>query len=1054
MKNQQKYRLGLDMGTNSLGWAIIGLDDDNEPDRLIHAGVRIFSDGRNVKDNTTLKSLRREARSAQRRRDRYLQRRRWLLKELTVAGLFPTSDEAAKALQVLDPWQLRAQALNKKLEPHQIGRILFHLNQRRGFKSNRKESGDDAETGVVHASVKRLRENLAGKTFGTFLYERHKKQEPVRARRHGAKKTDLYDFYPERSMLEEEFNTIWKAQAEYHPQLLSEELRRHFHKIIFTQRPLKAPQVGYCTYIPEEHRIARALPTFQRYRIYQEVHNLSWNTEYEKHSLIEHPTACDAIVAAMEKPGNKTGTITFTQIRKILKKLNIIDTDVKFNLEDERRKNLEANQVSAKMQDPSRVGEDWHTWSLEKQDQFIEIILDHQYSDEEVVEKLQKEHSLTVEQARCCVRTPLPDGYANLSSKAARYLIEIMKEELCDQTVAVEKTAEKYDEFENPGERRREGELLPELPYYAKAIQGHVVPGTGDRNDPEEKRLGSITNPTVHIALNQIRQVINELISIYGHPYSIAVELSRDLPLGKEQRAELKREYSNNQKTNDRLADIIREQGKKVTADSLLRIHLWEELGKDPCDRRCPFSGKPITISDLFNGNAEIEHLLPFSFSLDNSRANKVICTRQANRDKGNQTPYEAFGHNPAGYNWSEIHDRAQQLPKSRQWRFQKDARERWAKEENNLARHLNDTRYISRLTKEYLENICSYKKIDVLTGRHTALLRRYWGLQNIFSEKTEHEKKDRDDHRHHAVDAITAGMTRLSLLQTISRAAEKYGSDNLEYMDLQYMIDEPWENFRADVKKVSKNIIVSHRPTRTRQGQLHNDTAYGLPILKTEKEPDFEKAMEVVTRKTIEGFVKEPSLIKNIRSVRIRKKLLELFKQGGKESIVQYAQKKGIRKLRIIGKGKKENVKVIPIRDRSGTTYKGYEGDSNWAMEIYQHPETEEWIGIVVSRFEANQKDFQPGVSKRPHPASKLVMRLHRNDYVMITENGEKELMRVQKLSNSITLCPPYEANVDTRNRDTKDLFKYTSKTASSLQKSRARKVHISPMGRMSYGR
>ena len=141
-----KYRIGLDVGANSLGWSIVELDETGkQPVKLVDAGARIFTDGRDEKSKATLKADRRIARSARRRRDRYRQRRTYLLEELVELGLFPddetSSDKARRAaLQKKDPLHLRSYALERRLCLFDIGRVLFHLNQRRCFKSNRKDA--------------------------------------------------------------------------------------------------------------------------------------------------------------------------------------------------------------------------------------------------------------------------------------------------------------------------------------------------------------------------------------------------------------------------------------------------------------------------------------------------------------------------------------------------------------------------------------------------------------------------------------------------------------------------------------------------------------------------------------------------------------------------------------------------------------------------------------------------------------------------------------------------------------------------------------------------
>ena len=1084
------YRLGLDVGTNSLGWSVLELNEAGEPFAVRDAGVRIFSDGREDKSKATLKADRREDRSARRRHDRYKQRRAFLLDELTKAALFPKSPEERHKLQTCDPLKLRAKALTEKLEPHEIGRALFHINQRRGFKSNRKDRSKETTSGMVSNSITALlramelmeegysaeafkclrkEDKKAAKeeerrqkreafetlrqqqtvTFGSFLWQRRNKGEPTRARPNSDGK--LYDVYPTRDILEHEFDAIWTAQAKHHPELLTEQKRERIRTIIFTQRPLKPQKVGKCTYLPEEDRTFRAMPSFQRYRIYQDVNNLEWTTSRGKERLTDHPEARDEIVAMLERPTNKKGDVPFGAMKKVLKKMGLAEGDVQFNFETPKRRSFDGNHTSNLMQDESRIGQQWHEWPLEKQDEFIDLILSEE-GDESVCDTLMQDYGLSEAAATACLEAPLDDGTASLSKKAARLLLAKMKDDLLIQPDAIQAAAKEDANFVNPFKRAGDDKLLDRLPYYGSAVKGHIIPGKGDEKD-EQARIGMVTNPTVHIALNQIRHVVNELLACYGHPASIAIELGRELPAGQKRRAEIEKEQEANQDRNDRLDGRLRKGGQACKPDNRLRLRLWEELDKDPNGRCCPFSGQKIGFADLFNSQTEIEHLIPFSQSLDDSYANKVICTRQANRDKGNQTPYQAFGSSPDGYKWDEIFSRCTKLPKSKQWRFQKDALERHHDHADFTERHLNDTRYIGRLAKEYLENICPFNKIDVLTGRLTALLRRHWGLP----------KKNRNDHRHHAVDAIVIGMTSRSMLQKVATAANhaeelhlgrlfKRGSNGRSPID-------PWEGFREDVKRVVSDSIVSHKPKwktlgkHTTDGQLHDATAYGII-----SGPDKKNCYRVVVRWPIEKF-KERKHVEDIRNAHLRDEFLQAFDdseaagKNGAEGVASLARDKKIRSLR-----RTENGKVILIRDKSGKAYKAYKGGSNWGIEIYEYPKSHKkagkWEGVVVSRYQANQKDFLPGQTQKPHPAARLVMRLQINDCIEIKKDGYRQIMRVQELSQNgnLTFAPHNEANVAARNRNNNDPFKYFNKTAGELKKSNARKVHISPAGRVTY--
>lgn len=1083
----------------------MGLDTDGTPNKIRDAGVRVFNDGRDVTSKATLKATRRENRSARRRRDRFIQRQIFLLDEMTKAGLFPTAEKERKEIQKLNPLKLRALALHEKLHPYHTGRALFHLNQRRGFKSNRKDKSKENTSGKISNSVRGLLEQMQliergldpdeykklskeekraareyeasqrrtaldklaaeeALTYGTFLWGRHKRREQTRARASSDGK--LYEIYPTREILEDEFGKIWQSQAIHYPDLMSDTVRERIHHAIFSQRPLKLQDVGKCSYLQTERRTFRAMPSFQCYRIYQEVSNLYWTTSEGHYFIRDYPEVCNAILDMLEKPTTKRGEVSFNRMKTVLKRYGVAEGDFHFNFETEKRKGFEGNLTSNIMQGEDYVGLEWHDWTIKKQDDFIAIILDENRDDEEVCRHLIDCYSISEFSAVNCMNAPLLEGTAKISLKAARLLYEKMRDEMVDQARAVEMLAAELPEFKNPFIQSA-GELLPKLPYYGEVFQGgqHIITGTLEKVDRDDdlKYFGGVTNPTVHIALNQIRYVINELIDIYGHPASISIELGRNLPLGQQGRNKIDREQRKNQQNNKRWNEILLEHGQTQNRDNRLRLRLWEELNKEDCmGRCCPFSGALIGITDLFSSGIEVEHLIPFSISLDDSNSNKVLCTRKANVDKGNKTPFQAFGSNPDGYSWHEIYERVKHLPRSKQWRFQEDALEIWMRGKDFTERHLNDTRYIGRMTKEYLKHICPSNRIDIVAGRLTYLLRKHWGLNSVLNDRNgEGEtivgKKYRDDHRHHAIDAIVIGMTTRSMLQKVSTVAKK--GEKLEGKRLfgkdangKSPID-PWDGFKREVQEVVRNIIVSHRSRRKKlssgstDGQLHKDTAYGVISGPNEK-----GLYKVVSRTPIEKFQKREHF-ESIRDNRLRLEFLEEFEKNGKEGALKLAKAKGIRSLRCT-----ENLSVILIKDKSSQVYKAYKGDSNWGIEIYEYPDGHKkvgkWEGVVISRFDANKSDFRLGQTKKPHPAARLIMRLHINDCVEIEKKEVKQIMRLQKMSQngSLDFALHNEANVDSRNRDKDNPFKYLNSRVSSLKSMNARKVHISPTGRLEY--
>jgi CRISPR-associated endonuclease Csn1 len=215
---ENKYRLGLDLGANSIGWCLLRLDECGLPCGILDIGVRVYPDGRDPKKNSSLAAERRGARSMRRNRDRYLQRRRKLLNALIRFGFMPADTDAQRiVVQSNEPYKLRGEALHRALDPFELGRVFFQLNQSRGFKSNRKIDRNDADGGLIKDAVARTEATLRQNgflTIGAWLADRHAKRLDVRVRLAGTGKTKEYPFYPARAMVEAEFSHIWAAQAE------------------------------------------------------------------------------------------------------------------------------------------------------------------------------------------------------------------------------------------------------------------------------------------------------------------------------------------------------------------------------------------------------------------------------------------------------------------------------------------------------------------------------------------------------------------------------------------------------------------------------------------------------------------------------------------------------------------------------------------------------------------------------------------------------------------------------------------------------------------------
>ncbi|MCX8018375.1 MAG: type II CRISPR RNA-guided endonuclease Cas9, partial [Rhodocyclaceae bacterium] len=444
---------------------------------------------------------------------------------------------------------------------------------------------------------------------------------------------------------------------------------------------------------------------------------------------------------------------------------------VSFNLEDAKRQELKGNATSAVLGKKDHFGPRWFEFSWQQQDEIVLRLLTEE-SESQLLDWLQATFSLDEPRAMRIANASLPDGYGNLSAKALNLILPALQSDVISYDKAVLQAG--FEHHSHISHAAITGEVLPKLPYYGEYLQRHVGFGSGDPNDPPEKRFGRIANPTVHIGLNQIRTVVNRLIERYGHPTEVVIEVARDLKQSPQQRKEQQQQQAQNQKRNERLRSVASEllgiDPSRVKATDIQKLILWEELSADVAERRCPYSGIQIGAAMVLTDEVEVEHILPFSQTLDDSLNNKTICMRRANRIKGNRTPWEAREDFEAqGWKYAEILHRAERMPRAKRYRFAPDGYQKWLRDDKDfLARALNDTRYLSRIAREYLSLICP-QATRVIPGQMTALLRAKFGLNDILGLEGE---KNRNDHRHHAVDACVIGVTDQGLLQRFAQAS------------------------------------------------------------------------------------------------------------------------------------------------------------------------------------------------------------------------------------------------------------------------------------------
>jgi CRISPR-associated endonuclease Csn1 len=1087
-----KWRLGLDLGTNSIGWAVIALDSDLKPKEVIKHGPRIFSDGRDPKSGEPLAAERRLARGIRKNIRRRKQRRKTLFRLLQNENLFPKTkkeagwvsdpkgtnrpsltngkaETACGGLKAINPYEMRVKALDEKLAPFELGRALFHLGVRRGFKSNRKDAPEEKPTADGNEDIAEIKDKAPDKIKQgekILLFQDELRQSNTRTLGEYLlkiglgidKKTrftaDGSIFYPTRKMYEDEFSAIRNKQEVFYPALNWEGI----YNAIFFQRPLKAQERGKCQFMMDKERTFKMMPCSQEVRILQEVYNLN---AYNRDAVEE---LSDEQRALLIKTLNGKEKMTFDAIRKLLK------IDCHFNLESPSRNELLGNGIAVKMRRGNNFGALWDTLDLTTQDDIVEVLITAN-EDEEIIPVLAK-FNLSDEQVKNILRIPLSSGTTALCREITEQLVSAMKQENLRYDEAMDKLGFKhYDQSVDKYDL---------LPYYGKVLTGSTM-GVGKLlpngkvagEDHPENKYGKIANPTVHIALNQTRVVVNALIKKYDKPEQVVIELSRELKASRDDKQKMLKKQNDGVKRNAIINDTLSNSFKisYPNRNDRLKYRLWEELGNESASRRCLYCGKVISAAELFHDNIEIEHILPYSRTLLDSETNLTVAHKSCNAYKKERSPYEAFHTNPAGYNWHEIIERVACLKNPiKKNRFLSKAMETFEKESSFITRQLTDNQYLSRAAFRYLKAVCD--NVWVVNGVMTKLLRDKWNIDSILKRKiTDTEaahfnlkeqdignyKKNRFDHRHHALDAVVIASIDRSLVQEIARKNALSQSDRILPPDF------PFD--RHDLITKTKEIVVSFKPDHGVEGKLSKETYLGKIKLAesiltkdfTENDienivhkrmhediklilsnhGDFKKALSEIKTKYNDiriyrdYFVNRMSITslgeKNIEDIVdpvIRQSLKDFQLKHPEEKfdeiIQKFSEETRIKKIRCKTFVQKP-IEIEAKGPHQSATKRYLNPEDYFAAVIWEIPPAKQgaspkYEAVYLRRTDVDKKGNSKQENK-PHPAARKICQLHKQDSIEFSESGIWKKARIAGFSatqNKLDIRPIYAtANV-----------------------------------------
>ncbi|WP_373778662.1 type II CRISPR RNA-guided endonuclease Cas9 [Glaesserella sp.] len=819
------YVLGLDLGIASVGWAVVEIDQNEHPIRLIDLGVRTFERAEVPKTGDSLALARRLARSSRRlvrrRAVRLLKAKRLLKQE----GILQADDFHSSYLKPLpnNPWELRVKGLNHLLARTEWAAVLLHLLKHRGYLSQRKNESktDNKELGALLKGVSENHLLLQTKAFSTpaeIAIKKFQQEEGHIRNQRGA-----YSHTFDRNDLLTELRLLFQKQREFNNPYTSQSLEQAIAELLMWQKPALSGEailkmLGKCTFEPTEYKAAKNSYSAEYFVWLAKLNNLRilengsdrGLTAEERQLLINQP---------FEK-----AKFTYAQARKLLELSDLaIFKGVRYgkdNAESATLMEMKAWHAIRKALESNGLKTEWE--GLKTKPALLDKIgtaFSIYKTDEDISQYLNGELPPAVLNA--LLENLSFDKFIQLSLQSLAKILPLMEKGLRYDEACKQVYGDHYGKKE-----QLELLFLPKIP------------------------VEDIRNPVVLRTLSQARKVINGVVRLYGSPARIHIETGREVGKSFSERRDITKRQEENRNERQRVVEKFKEffpafVGEPKAKD-ILKMRLYEQQ-----HGKCLYSGKELDLNRLLEkGYVEIDHALPFSRTWDDSFNNKVLVLASENQNKGNQTPYEWLNGKENAERWKLF----QALVNGSRFPYSKKQRilTKYLDEEGFRERNLNDTRYVVRFLCNFIEDHMQLvgqgkKRVFASNGQITALLRRSWGIQKV--------REDND--RHHAVDAVVVACSTRALQKKITDYV-RYKEMNVftgEKIDretgeiIRFHFPEPWKFFRQEVeiRVFSENptedvvialpdrpqanhefiqpLFVSRAPARKMTGQGHMET-------------------------------------------------------------------------------------------------------------------------------------------------------------------------------------------------------------------------------------
>ena len=830
---------GFDAGKASLGWCALDLANH----RVVALNSRLFDDPAEPKTGVSYAAKRSEARRKRKLNRRHRAIKAHCLRMCEEFGLVELPHDAGGALCVRDSGkemqrrkgepaviELRAAALDRLLTGRELARVLYWLSSHRGYIPHGEAS--DSEGRAVLSAVKANAEEMMTGSYRTIGELFNKKYDSGKGEGFHNKAGD-YSLCVSNDLLVKEVGAIFDCQKKLGSPYAKEDLKDRFVEECLTyltktvdQEKRVYSRVAPCLYFAPEKAAARCCLSFEMAKAWEKLRNVRIRFEQGGERKLSDKTvnsAMSILFSAEPLKGNKNCKITWKALRELegmsgRDSFKAIEADAEKSTEVVKpvawrvyREKLSLDLLNRMLVDRPFADAVGSVLAYSSRGDSLRAVLEGDAEGTALPQTVLDELSDLTESeideiASIDCTSKVFSGYGTRSARALRMIVEEFEqgvESLSDAEIATGLFAKRLD----PGEKS-------------------AYLGCYEQFDP------TCTNPVVLRAMSQFRKVLNAMIREYGRPAEVHIELSRDLKMPKAMREKIDRE--NNKRARER--DALRSQVASWTGVSevdvagklLLKLELLEEQGN-----RDVYTDDKINRDRLLADPkyTEIDHVLPYSRSLDDSRSNKVLVLAKSNQDKRNRTPYEWMtSGEPGAPDWAEYCARVQvaKLAHGKKNRLVCD--DFAEREQAFIERNLNDTRYMTKRMAQWVEDQLDFSGLDedgrgeskrhvrTPAGAVTSKLRYAWGF----------ERKDRDkDNMHHAVDAAIIAACSQRMIQAVALAQVSKKTETKEKYEAMLTDSEPWPGFAKEVQEAASRAIPSRMANRSMTGQLFEDSFY-----------------------------------------------------------------------------------------------------------------------------------------------------------------------------------------------------------------------------------